>query len=211
MIAYREAPTRSDRCLGQLLRLQITRHEAGARPCSLGAGRGGAGARLPGPATSGGLSALGDRCAGPESHLGKPAADLDGWRHALEGSVRPSDPDPDSRTGLTQRTQTGRRQGDPAILGSVLGDVIGVVSPDERVAWRAADIRRRHHRRCASPIALADCFALATVGTEETLATADPDLARIESIDVVALLDTNGRRPRASPEWVLPGCSTNRV
>lgn len=83
-------------------------------------------------------------------------------------------------------------------LAPVLAEVVTVAPPDEAIAWRAADVRRRHYRRRASPLSLADCFAVATVRPGERLATADPDLARVaraEGIDVLALPDTVGRRP----------------
>jgi len=73
-----------------------------------------------------------------------------------------------------------------------------VVSVDERLAWRAAELRRRHYARRTSELSLADCVALAAVGSADSLATADAPLARAaqaEALEVVALPDSRGRRP----------------
>lgn len=80
----------------------------------------------------------------------------------------------------------------------VLGEAISVVAADEAVAWRAAELRRRHYRRRQSELSLADCVALSTACPSDRLATSDPPLARAaraEGIDVLALPDTAGRRP----------------
>jgi PIN domain nuclease of toxin-antitoxin system len=85
-----------------------------------------------------------------------------------------------------------------AAFGPVLGEAIAVVAAGEAVAWRAADLRRRHHRRRDSELSLADCMALATTSEHDRLVTADPPLARAaraEGIDVLALPDSAGRRP----------------
>jgi PIN domain nuclease of toxin-antitoxin system len=85
-----------------------------------------------------------------------------------------------------------------AVFEPVLGEVLEVVDVDETLCWRAADLRRRHYRRRVSEISLADCIALATSSEGDTLATADPPLARAaraESIEVLALPDAAGRRP----------------
>lgn len=85
-----------------------------------------------------------------------------------------------------------------AAFAPVLGEVLAVVAADEAVAWRAAELRRRHYRRRVSELSLADCLALASARPGDRLATADPPLARAaraEGIEVVALPDTAGRRP----------------
>jgi uncharacterized protein with PIN domain len=85
-----------------------------------------------------------------------------------------------------------------AAFGSLLGEVLDVVATDEAIAWRAAELRRRHYRRRRSELSLADCVALATTPPGDRLATSDPPLAaaaRAEGIDVLALPDTAGRRP----------------
>lgn len=85
-----------------------------------------------------------------------------------------------------------------AELSPLLNDALAVVPVDERTAWRAAELRRRHYARRTSELSLADCLALAAVGAGDSLATADPPLARAgreEAQDVVALPDSRGRRP----------------
>lgn len=85
-----------------------------------------------------------------------------------------------------------------AELSPLLDGVLSVVSVDRRVAWRAAELRRRHYVRRTSELSLADCVALAAVGPADSLATADPPLARAardEALQVVALPDSLGRRP----------------
>lgn len=80
----------------------------------------------------------------------------------------------------------------------VLGESLSVLAADEVIAWRAAELRRRHYRRRGSELSLADCVALATAHPGDRLATADPPLARAaraEGIEVLALPDTEGRRP----------------
>ena len=83
-------------------------------------------------------------------------------------------------------------------IGPVLGEAISVVVADEEVAWRAAELRRRHYRRRHSELSLADCVALSIARKGDRLVTSDPPLARAaraEGIDVLAVPDTFGRRP----------------
>lgn len=83
-------------------------------------------------------------------------------------------------------------------FGALEAEVIEVVPVDGSIAWRAAELRERHYSRKDSPLSLADCVALATVFTGDCLATADRPLAsaaRAESIRVLALPDSRGRRP----------------
>jgi PIN domain nuclease of toxin-antitoxin system len=85
-----------------------------------------------------------------------------------------------------------------AAFEPVLGEVLEVVDVDGTLGWRAAELRRRHYRRRASELSLADCIALATTGHGDTLATADAPLARAaraESVEILALPDATGRRP----------------
>lgn len=91
---------------------------------------------------------------------------------------------------------------DPAevrnVLEPVLGELVVLRPVDAAVAWRAAELRRRHYRRRTSELSLADCVALASVTGADTLATADGPLARAaraEGLDVLALPDSTGRRP----------------
>lgn len=85
-----------------------------------------------------------------------------------------------------------------AAFGPVLGEELAVVAADESIAWRAAEMRRRHYRRRDSQLSLADCVVLSTTRRGDRLATADPPLARAaraEGIEVIALPDTAGLRP----------------
>jgi PIN domain nuclease of toxin-antitoxin system len=98
--------------------------------------------------------------------------------------------------------QLGRVHGRPmpeleAAFGPVLDEALTVAAADGAIAWRAAELRRRHYRRRQSELSLADCIALATARPGDQLATADRPLARAaraEEIDVVALPDSTGRR-----------------
>ena len=72
------------------------------------------------------------------------------------------------------------------------------VSPGEATAWRAARLRVRHYARRARPVSLADCFLVAAAGAGDAIATSDAPLAQVardESIDVIALPDSTGHRP----------------
>lgn len=76
--------------------------------------------------------------------------------------------------------------------------VVTFVSPDQRSAFRAAEIRQAHYSRRACEVSIADCFLVAEAQRDDSIATADPALAvvaRLESIDVIALPDSSNRRP----------------
>ena len=99
--------------------------------------------------------------------------------------------------------QLGRVHGRPVVelqaaFDPVLDDAVTVLPTDRASAWRVAELRRRHYRRRGSELSLADCCALAAAGAQDTLATADPPLARAaraEGVAVAALPDSAGRRP----------------
>jgi len=85
-----------------------------------------------------------------------------------------------------------------ALFDPVLRGALTVMAMDRVVAWRAAELRRRHYRRRGSELSLADCAALATAQDGGPLVTADPPLARAaraEGVEVLALPDSRGRRP----------------
>jgi predicted nucleic acid-binding protein len=67
------------------------------------------------------------------------------------------------------------------------------------VARLAAALRAQHYHRTDMPLSLADCVCLATaMHRGANLATTDPALARIAratDIEVIALPDSQGRRP----------------
>jgi predicted nucleic acid-binding protein len=97
-----------------------------------------------------------------------------------------------------------RRYGVPLIeLREAVGGLsaagrIRILAPDVEAAWRAAALRQRYYAKRSSEVSLADCFLIAAAETGDEIATADPALAaaaRAESIAVVALPDSNGRRP----------------
>lgn len=70
---------------------------------------------------------------------------------------------------------------------------------DPEAATVAGTLRAAHYQRRACEVSLADCAALATALVfGDALATADPALAaiaRTEGVEVVALPDSQGRRP----------------
>ncbi|HET8607091.1 MAG TPA: PIN domain-containing protein [Gaiellaceae bacterium] len=67
------------------------------------------------------------------------------------------------------------------------------------VGWRAGALRAAHYRRRTSELSLADCFLLASATPgEDAIATSDPPVAaaaRALGIELVALPDSDGRRP----------------
>ena len=84
------------------------------------------------------------------------------------------------------------------VIDPLLAGPITPLSVTARHAFRAAELRRRHYHRRDSPLSLADCLALAVCGRGRRFATADPDLARaarVEGIGLIALPDSQGRRP----------------
>jgi uncharacterized protein with PIN domain len=80
----------------------------------------------------------------------------------------------------------------------VLGGHLAVMAPTEASSWRAAHLRIAYYNRRSCPISMADCFLLAAAGPEDRVATADPavaTVARAESITLLPLPDSTGRRP----------------
>lgn len=78
-------------------------------------------------------------------------------------------------------------------------DGLDLVPVDEAIGRRAGQLRAVHYHRQHSAVSLADCLALATAeAVGEALATPDPALAamaRAVGVEVVALPDSQGRRP----------------
>jgi predicted nucleic acid-binding protein len=61
---------------------------------------------------------------------------------------------------------------------------------DEDRARRAAEIRAAHYHRVSRPISLADAVVVASAGSGDSIATADPDLlevSRAEGYEVIGL------------------------
>jgi len=85
------------------------------------------------------------------------------------------------------------------LVDPLIGDALTVDTPPEDDAWSAAAIRRRHYDRATRELSLADCFLVAAaLRLESAVATADPAVAstaREESLEVISLPDTSGRRP----------------
>ncbi len=86
-----------------------------------------------------------------------------------------------------------------SVVDPLLVDTLTVDAPGGEDAWSAAALRGKHYTRAVREVSLADCFLLATAARlEASVATADPAVAaaaRDESLELVALPDTTGRRP----------------
>ena len=98
----------------------------------------------------------------------------------------------------------GRVRGIPyqelrGLVDPLLADAISVETTTAAAAWQASSFRARHYDRSARPLSLADCFLLATASTHgASIATADPAVAAVardESLELVPLPDSAGRRP----------------
>lgn len=76
------------------------------------------------------------------------------------------------------------------ILEPLLAGPLAPVPLDLPTARRAAEIRATHYHRSSRPISLADAILIATTGSGDRLATADPDLlavARAEGLETASL------------------------
>jgi PIN domain nuclease of toxin-antitoxin system len=83
-------------------------------------------------------------------------------------------------------------------LGSLLTESIDVESPSAEIAIEAGLLRGRWYRRQRREVSLGDCFVVAAARSDDAIATADPvvaEIARGAGLEVVALPDSNGRRP----------------
>jgi predicted nucleic acid-binding protein len=84
---------------------------------------------------------------------------------------------------------------EPLLLSKALSTAVS----DEQDAWLAAQLRTQHFDRRTQALSLADCFLLAhALAGGASIATADPavaEVARKESVGLVALPDSSGRRP----------------
>ncbi len=77
-------------------------------------------------------------------------------------------------------------------FGPVIGEPVAVIEVTESLGWRAVELRARHYHRRRSPLSLADCVALAAVGADDSIATADQPLiraARAEGLEAIALAE----------------------
>ena len=78
-------------------------------------------------------------------------------------------------------------------------EVARSVPATRALAESAATIRSRHYHRRDRDVSLADCFAIATAIPDGEIATSDSAVARAahaEGLDVIALPNARGRRPR---------------
>jgi PIN domain nuclease of toxin-antitoxin system len=86
-----------------------------------------------------------------------------------------------------------------SLVDPLLADLITVDSPTAGDAWAAASLRATYYERAAQAVSLSDCLLLAAAARlGASVATADPAVAataRAESIGLVGLPDTFGRRP----------------
>jgi len=76
------------------------------------------------------------------------------------------------------------------ILDPLLGELVAVIPLDAAMAQAAAEMRSKHYRRASRPISLADAVLLASAGTGDRIATADPDVLAVaarEGIETIAL------------------------
>jgi len=84
-------------------------------------------------------------------------------------------------------------------IGWLISGGLEVAMLDASMALAAGALRARHYRRRGCEVSLGDCFALVLAQRRGLpLATAAPDLAaitRIESVKIIALPDSRGRRP----------------
>jgi predicted nucleic acid-binding protein len=83
-------------------------------------------------------------------------------------------------------------------LEPLLGRALRVLPQQADHAWRAADIRSRHYKPRVQELSMADCFLLAAAEPGDEVATADPGVATVatlERIGLVSLPDSKGRRP----------------
>jgi predicted nucleic acid-binding protein len=87
-----------------------------------------------------------------------------------------------------------------ALVLSFLDELAEPAQVSLEIALSAGAIRGAAHRRRQLDVSLADCIAIATAGPGGAVATSDSALATVardEGVEVIALPDSRGRRPRA--------------
>jgi predicted nucleic acid-binding protein len=75
------------------------------------------------------------------------------------------------------------------VLDPLLEGPLTPVALDVPVAQRAADIRAEHYHRSTRPISLADAVLLASAGTVDRIATADPDVLAVAKSMQIAVIE----------------------
>ena len=86
-----------------------------------------------------------------------------------------------------------------AVLAGLLDDALEVLACETSHALQAGNLRARHYHRRSAPLSLGDCVLLATAQAAGVVVSSDRVLlaiARAEGLDVRALPDSQGRRPR---------------
>jgi predicted nucleic acid-binding protein len=85
------------------------------------------------------------------------------------------------------------------MVATLTTDRLSVLGLDERLAWATAELRAQHYHRSIRALSVADCVLLASARQlDASIVTSDPavaETARLEAIDLIALPDSQGRRP----------------
>jgi predicted nucleic acid-binding protein len=82
-------------------------------------------------------------------------------------------------------------------LGALLSEVLSVLPADERIAWRAGELRAAHYRRADCALSLADCLLLASAGPDDEIATADGAvIATAEKLSIATIPLPRGDGPQ---------------
>ncbi len=117
-----------------------------------------------------------------------------------DGGCRVVTPNLAEAIDISQRVHNVPAAGVRAAIEPLL--VAGVISaavPHVPEAWRAAELRLEHYDKKTCALSMADCLLLAqAIRDDEEIATADPPLAqaaRADGVGIIALPDTQGRRP----------------
>jgi predicted nucleic acid-binding protein len=79
------------------------------------------------------------------------------------------------------------------ILEPLLGEGLLAVPLDAHVARRAAEIRAGHYHRKTRPISLADAVLLASAGTDDRIATSDPDVLAVAAAEEISATTLPGQ------------------
>lgn len=78
------------------------------------------------------------------------------------------------------------------ILEPLFDQALMTVPLDRVVARRAAELRAKHYHRAKRPISLADAILLASAASDDAIATADPDVLAIATLEGIATIELPG-------------------